>query len=147
MINVQQTLRKGLFEWTELEVLSDHCEMCRAKQSGWTFKLRIEKLFGQFLDNPTVKEDTFTRIETGENVSLSCQNTPIPCGACSAKVAPQVPQAHVWESLLRNKNVWYNDVIQKSLESPSNCQKYYEQTINNAKRQGKKFGLILSVIK
>ena len=47
-----------------------------------------------------------------ENVSLSCQNTPIPCGTCNAKVAPQVPQAHVWESLLRNKNnisVWYGE--------------------------------------
>ena len=67
--------------------------MRRAKQSGLTFKLRVEKLFGQFLDGLTVNEDTLTKIK--ENVSLSCQNTPIPCGTCNAKVAPQVPQAHV----------------------------------------------------
>ena len=63
MINVQKTLWKGLFEWTELEVLSDHREMRRAKQSGLTFKLRVEKLFGQFLDSLTVNEDTLTKIK------------------------------------------------------------------------------------
>ena len=37
--------------------------MRRAKQSGLTFKLRVEKLFGQFLDSLTVNEDTLTKIQ------------------------------------------------------------------------------------
>ena len=37
--------------------------MRRAKQSGLTFKLRVEKLFGQFLDSLTVNEDTLTKIK------------------------------------------------------------------------------------